>query len=707
MLVDRTETAPLLVARIVDDTDAVITGITAADANLTVSVLGSGSAAFANVTLTAGTLGTYASNTWAEFGDGIYQLCLDSTDITPGGVTVVRVTYGTNDPQYDTLVARGGSAHTPADVAAVILANPANLLTTNATGQVQASNIDTGGAATTGGYVERIVGSTEPIQLTWNAPSLTTLSFEKRSGAAWVATTGPLVATYDYDQNGYSKYNVTGYSSDASTVGQIVRYRVTDGTDTVEFTLKIIADVEASTTASLATYDAPTRAEATADKDEILASFGTGVSAATGGYVERVFGSTEPIQLTWSAPSLTTLTFEKRSGSAWVATAGPLVATYDYDQNGLSKYNVTGFGSDITAVDQIVRYRVTDGTDTAEFVLKSVGNIDELTTRAESTADKNEVLAAITAGGGSTGCTSARWTYGQDETSIRVLVKLVDAAGADIPSILFSDPLLEVQTLSNSGTGFVSKTLVTTTASTWVANGWVYVDGGFYEYGLEDSQVVPNGRAVIRVRYNAGDWQYTTVQFDATGQIDMNQATPGGSTTGAQLDLAGTTASTTGTPIEAIDIFPNSLTFADTSSSLTSGTFYTGAQWTIVFRPLTLIPAGEEVVFALKTNKDSDLDTASILEVEFVVPAVLGGNTTTVTRLNGVANGSTTLATMTYETNTEDATTYQITMVIADDITSQISAATYDRGLKRVGTSEVYLDDQMPVVTPVTRAIAQ
>lgn len=106
MLVDRTETEPLLLIRIVDDAGEPISGITHDDEELSVALFAHLGTAWVPITLTAGTVGTYAANTIAEIGAGIYQLCLASSAITPGGVTQIRVVYADNDPLYDAIVAR-------------------------------------------------------------------------------------------------------------------------------------------------------------------------------------------------------------------------------------------------------------------------------------------------------------------------------------------------------------------------------------------------------------------------------------------------------------------------------------------------------------------------------------------------------------------------------------------------------------------------
>ena len=111
MLFDRTETQPLETVSIYDDAGEPITGIVdegVVDEDLVVEIRLAGSAAWQTLTLTAGTVGTYAANTIAELGGGDYQLCLPASAIVSGKSTDVRLTFGTNKPQRDKLVARGG-----------------------------------------------------------------------------------------------------------------------------------------------------------------------------------------------------------------------------------------------------------------------------------------------------------------------------------------------------------------------------------------------------------------------------------------------------------------------------------------------------------------------------------------------------------------------------------------------------------------------
>jgi len=288
-------------------------------------------------------------------------------------------------------------------------------------------------------------------------------------------------------------------------------------------------------------------------------------------------------------------------------------------------------------------------------------------------------------------------------TSVRVPITLVDVDGVAITSKSFSDADLDLEVLSNAGSGFVAKTLVSATAGTYTENGWIYLGGPLYEFGIQDGLIVDGGSVFVRVRYNGGDWQYTEVKSLKTSQLDMTQLTPDGYSIGDQLDKIGTTTGNvvvTGgvTSTNADRQFPSISIAPETTSE---EPYYQASQWQIVFRPLESFVNGEDIVFALKSDK-ADIDSESIIEVEYRV----GTGVTTVTYLNGVADGGTTLATMVYEENELDASSEQLTLTLEDSLTSDIDPGTYYRGLKRVGTSKVIVDDTMTVLRSVTRAHA-
>jgi hypothetical protein len=218
---------------------------------------------------------------------------------------------------------------------------------------------------------------------------------------------------------------------------------------------------------------------------------------------------------------------------------------------------------------------------------------------------------------------------------------------------------------------------------------------------LEASVVEPGTNAFVRVRYDSDPWQYTEIRFLTNNRIDMSQATPDGNTVGSQLDAITLTTDTDEVPINT---FPTAtFSTALTSSVVESGdtiTRYTGSVWTFVFRPLPVIPGGDTMVFSIKANKETDSDEDSVIEITYDVTS----ETTTITYLNGAANGSEVLATITEAENTEDSDTRQMTLVIDGSVTADVQPGTYDMGLKRVGTPIVYLDDELTVSQPVTRA---
>lgn len=56
--------------------------------------------------LVDGTLGTYIANSWKEAGNGVYQYCPPNAVVVPNTTTLIRVVYGANEAQEDTIEAR-------------------------------------------------------------------------------------------------------------------------------------------------------------------------------------------------------------------------------------------------------------------------------------------------------------------------------------------------------------------------------------------------------------------------------------------------------------------------------------------------------------------------------------------------------------------------------------------------------------------------
>lgn len=100
-------TSLIRTVRLVDDAGDPITAVAYNDASLEVAVRAQSAATWTVLTLVDGTLGSYLANSWKADpdGDGLHQLCLPNSVVVAGTATNIRVTYGANSPQYDTVEA--------------------------------------------------------------------------------------------------------------------------------------------------------------------------------------------------------------------------------------------------------------------------------------------------------------------------------------------------------------------------------------------------------------------------------------------------------------------------------------------------------------------------------------------------------------------------------------------------------------------------
>lgn len=100
-------TSLIRTVRLVDDAGDPITAVAYNDASLEVAVRAQSAATWTVLTLVDGTLGSYLANSWKADpdGDGLHQLCLPNSVVVAGTATNIRVTYGANPPQYDTVEA--------------------------------------------------------------------------------------------------------------------------------------------------------------------------------------------------------------------------------------------------------------------------------------------------------------------------------------------------------------------------------------------------------------------------------------------------------------------------------------------------------------------------------------------------------------------------------------------------------------------------
>ena len=80
-----------------------VTGIAYNTAGFSLNAYLPGEVAATPVTMIAGTLGTYASNSWVELGQGIYQFCPGAALLLPGKLSLVEFTTPSSGKFKDTL----------------------------------------------------------------------------------------------------------------------------------------------------------------------------------------------------------------------------------------------------------------------------------------------------------------------------------------------------------------------------------------------------------------------------------------------------------------------------------------------------------------------------------------------------------------------------------------------------------------------------
>ncbi len=95
----------ILPVRLATDGETPITGVAYNSASLSVGYRldGSSGSSFTSPTLVDGTLGTYIANSWKEIGSGLYQYCPPNAVVVSGGITVLKIVYGSNQPRFDSL----------------------------------------------------------------------------------------------------------------------------------------------------------------------------------------------------------------------------------------------------------------------------------------------------------------------------------------------------------------------------------------------------------------------------------------------------------------------------------------------------------------------------------------------------------------------------------------------------------------------------
>lgn len=300
----------------------------------------------------------------------------------------------------------------------------------------------------------------------------------------------------------------------------------------------------------------------------------------------------------------------------------------------------------------------------------------------------------------------------RDATEVILLVKLVDLQNVAITGVAHNDASLALEYMQPGDTGFSTLSLVAGTLGTYISASWVEVGGGIYQFCAPDTFVVAGKYTTIKITYDIYDPWYDTVM--ATGNagevtIDMAQATPGGSTTGAQLDNIQEVGSTSGgTDTSGTG---NSTAQWPTASVTTDveidGTYYSGDHWQIEFTGFTEdIPTTEYLYFSIKTDPDTEVDSDADLQAS----RLLSSGTTNLNFLNGAVptdpvNMTATITWSSYVSGSD--TLYKAVVDVSDTATNELAAGTYIMDLKRVGAfSRVLVRNKISISTPVTRAFS-
>lgn len=140
------------------------------------------------------------------------------------------------------------------------------------------------------------------------------------------------------------------------------------------------SQVQSAAAAALTAYDPPTRAEATADKEEILNN--TGLLPGVAPTIERVLGDEDAIRFSWPVDGATITGQVSKAGGAYVNVEGSI--TQRANDNGFW-YQLAYHANDRQLGSQ--RYKFTDGTYTRYVNL--------LVNSASAEVDLQPVLDAV------------------------------------------------------------------------------------------------------------------------------------------------------------------------------------------------------------------------------------------------------------------------------------------------------------------------
>ena len=294
-------------------------------------------------------------------------------------------------------------------------------------------------------------------------------------------------------------------------------------------------------------------------------------------------------------------------------------------------------------------------------------------------------------------------------SEVRVRIRLTDASNLPVSGIAFDSPDLSLAVMGYSDIGFTLQSLNgdAGTVGVYASNSWLEIDDGVYEYCLPDSYLESGYETIIRAKAtNADPWRYARIWMTAYSSLDMDQATPAGSTLGDQLDLISDVVNEGTTVVPGSDFdqadpvaqWPEQ-TLVQTTSDATR---FHATDWMLTFDDIAEVDFSSSLIqYAIKNSlDDTDADSIVLIQMENLVES-------TVTVLNGSPVLETNVSTMTYSQYTDNGETkYRLTVFIQDDITEQFAAGKYYHGIKAVGDSEVLSQGTITISDPIIDAIS-
>lgn len=249
-------------------------------------------------------------------------------------------------------------------------------------------------------------------------------------------------------------------------------------------------------------------------------------------------------------------------------------------------------------------------------------------------------------------------------SSLILRLKLVDDANDPVTGIAFDDVDLQMSYLLEASDTWVSPTLVSGTAGTFLANSWVEIGSGIYQWCPPNAVVVQGSTTLIRATYSSYQAQYDTIESRLLTATELSTL--------------------------IVSVSDNIQQAQDGI-----GTGYSNAQWTFNISDLVALTGRTDIVFALK-RRASDPDSKALLLVS-------EANGLTVQYGNSSPTGSDASITVNTETSPAD-----VTLVVSSSVMQTIPAGKFLDGWKmlhpdndlvlRAGTTII----REPIVDAVT-----